>query len=500
MLAFLLGFLVSHGGWHRPAARALTLFLRRPAFAATSLLHRSELEGLALNVAFTDYQQLLDRRERALRLGAHLQDDQMGVPATIHHAGTPVDVSLRFLEAPASSFEGTAWPFEVTVEGDQSLLGLRRFTLVPAGEHSLSTWGYLETLRRAGLPAPRFSFVRLSINGTRRGLYELQERPSPAILATHDQTGNVVVTFDASTYWQAYVHLGGSLPGGGFQYTRGVPILPLEEDSPSAVHEEGVALLEALREGRIPPSQAFDEERMATIVAITALWYGAPELDWRALAFAYDPATARLEPVGWARPPGPPTPLPAALTGGPFLRREVAQALEQWGQPASLAQLRADLEPDLESLRLALGSELREVPDPWPALEAHQARMRHLIDPAHPAHAEFEEGTQGLVLRVRNLSPFPLQLAGLDVGEEVVLEVDPEWVVESDRALLVGDPGTVVLPALEGPLPELIHLQIPLEALTVRGEAGQEVFLTTRVWGMEGTQRVRATPRLEGRP
>lgn len=503
VLAFLLGVLVSYGEWYRPVTNFLTLFLRRPTLAVDSFLHRSELEGLALDVAFTDYQQLLDRRERALRLGAHLQDEQEGVPATIHHTGRPVDVSLRLLEAPASSFESTAWPFEVTVEGDERLLGLRRFTLIPASEDSLLTWGYLETLRRAGLPAPHLSFVRLSVNGTRRGVYVLQEQPTPGMLADQERPNSVAVTFDSSVYWQAYTRLGEALPGGGFQYARGVPVLADGEEAVSSTHAEGLALLEALREGRVPPSQAFDEQQVATFVAVTALWYGAPELDWRALAFAYDPATMRLEPIGMARPSGPATPLPAALIADAALQREVAGAMVHWSRPTALAELRAGLEPDLESLRLALSSELGDLPSPWPLVESHQARMRRMLDPAFPLVAEIESNGEGLLLRLRNVTPFPLQIIGLDVGEEIVLPVEPGWVVESDRTLLVEDPEEgqgVILPALEGALPAVIQVQVPLEALGVQGEAGEGIFITTRVWGLEGVQRVPVTSRLEGMP
>ena len=156
VLAFVSGFVIHQQGWHSPLATFVVSFVRRPAFTATALLHRSDLPALYVDMRFGDYQRLLDKRSQALHLGANVASAQDYVPASISHDDVGVAIQMRLLEGPVESLEDEAWPFEVVVQDNGTLLGLRHFTLTPADTTVLSTWGYLETLRRADLLSSRY--------------------------------------------------------------------------------------------------------------------------------------------------------------------------------------------------------------------------------------------------------------------------------------------------------------------------------------------------------
>jgi len=476
-LAFVTGFVIHQQGWHRP----LVSFIQRPAFAATALLRRSDLPTLYVDMQFEDYRRLLDKHEQAMRLGVNIVSDQDYVPADVRYDDTGAAVEMRLLQGPVDG----EWPFDVVLQDDGTLLDLHHFTLAPAGPNVLSTWGYLETLRRAGLLSARYHILELVFNGSSKGVYVLEEQ-----LASEppdgERPGLSVVHFDHSAYWDAYAQLGDALPGSGFQYAR----IVANCDPASLLCDDIVPSLQTLESGERAPSDVMDTDRVGAFLALTTLWRGTPELDWRTTYLGYDPATMRFEPVGASGGLSPIAPLPGYFTGDPLIQIAHARALIEFSRPDYLAQLRSDLENDMNGLQRALGAEMGYLELPWAALETHQAIMRRQLTPAHTlfARIEADEADTALVLHISNTQPFPIEIVGLDIGENVFLDVNPGWVIESDRALLVDTPDGVVLRAAIESAPRNARLRVPPESLP-RGHEWDwqnpgEIHIVTRLFGV----------------
>jgi hypothetical protein len=499
ILAFALGFIIHQQDWHRPLVGFVSSLAQRPTFTITALFRRSDLPTLHVDLQFEDYQLLIDKRAEAQRLGANIASDQDYVPAAIDHAGATVDVQIRLLEGAASGLSGETWPFEVIVQGNGTVLDLRRFTLTLADTKALSTWGYLETLRRADLLSPRYHLVRLLVNGTSKGVYAMEEYPSTELLAAQERPGGEIAYFETTAYWEVYTHLGDAPSGSGFQYAQGsidCTVLPAHPNNdgdtadaaiPSQSCVEAFQTLRALQEGDISPSDALDVDKMGSFLALTALWQGTSELDWRTLRLAYIPSTNRFEPIGRGIHPTPITPLPSCFTDAPEIQTAYARALAQYSLPHYLVQLQADLKDGMEALQLALGTEMGYMELPWPALHARQARMRRQINPSRTLFAAIESDDSALVLRLSNTQPFPVEIVGLDIEDNAFLPVSPVWVAEADRELLVENPDGVILRATVASIPRAVHLRVPLEVLPM----GQE-------WERQSPGTIRVVTRLPG--
>ena len=130
---------------------------------------------------------------------------------------------------------------------------------------------------------------------------------------------------------------------------------------------------------------------------------------------------------------------------------------------------------------------------PWPALEAHQATMRHQIAPAVALLAALEPGEDGPVVRLNNVLPFPVEIVALDVGENVFLSADPAWVDEFGRDLLVEDAEGVVLRAATDSRVRTVRLRVPPEVLGHISQPASEISVVARLWGLEGQHVVVAT-------
>jgi hypothetical protein len=495
LLTFSLGFLVARQGWHQLLIDGVTRFIRQPVAAVTALLQPPDAPTLTVDLAFRDYDRLLDIRDQALRLGVNVATEEGAVPATIQHADSTVEVSLRLPPGPAQPLAGETWPLEVVVQGDDALFDLRRFLLRPAAEDALRTMGYLEALRQAGHVVPRTHVVRLSLNGSDKGRYILLEQPAAEMLAAQDRQDSALVTFDPGAYWAAAARLGQALPGSGFQYARVTLIPPVDAvDSPlspesSAARREASDLLQALSDGAVQPADALDVERTASLLAMTALWHGAPELDWRGLTFIYNPTSGRLEPVAPIGPPAPVAPVPDLLMSDPRLQVALVRAIKALSQPDVLSELQTDLAPQIAQFQGALGT----AEAPWPSLSGHQTVMRHQIAPSPILFATRYPGRPGLILRLDNVQPFPVEIVGLDVGENLFLPVDPAWVVEPAKAPLVDSVEGVVLNAAVGSIARTVYLQVPPAALSTGTPPVGEVQVVARLFGLEAQHVVAAT-------
>jgi hypothetical protein len=487
ILAFTFGFVIHQQGWHRPFVAFAISLIQRPAFTATALLHRSDLPALYVDMRFENYQRLLDERSQALRLGVNVASDQDYVPASISCNDISTAVQMRLLGGPVEGLRSEAWPFEVVVQDDGTLLDLRRFTLAPTDATVLSTWGYLETLRRADLLSPRYYLVQLVLNGSPKGVYTLEEQPTAESLSDWGRPESAVVHFDQSAYWDAYAQLREALPGSGFQYAQIVADCALTLSAcDDAVHH-----LRSLQSGERALSDVMDADRVGTFLALTTLWRGTSELDWRTAHLAYDPATARFELIGASGVLSPIARLPDHFTDDPLVQMAYARALMEFSHPDYLAQLQGDLEDDLEVLQQALGAEMGYLELPWAALETHQAVMRHQIAPSRTllAHVEANDDADGaLVVHLSNVQPFPVEIVGLDIGENVFLDVNLAWVIASDRVLLVDVPDAVVLRAAVASTPRDVRLRVPSEVLP-RGHEWDwqnpgEVHIVTRLFGL----------------
>jgi hypothetical protein len=487
-LACALGFFVHQQGLYRPLATLAVSLVRQPAFTIAALFHRSDLPTLYVGIKFKNYQLLLDKREQALQLGANVASDQDYVPATVYLANSTSTVQVRLPAGPATELSGERWPFEVVIEGNATLLDMHHFALAPADATALSAWGYLETLQREGLLAPRYRLVRLVLDGSPRGLYTLEELPGTESLG---RPGNSVVYFDSSAYWEAWAGLGNAPPDSGFQYAQAAANCPTAD----AACQEAVQALRALQAGELAPSEALDVDKMGAFLALTTLWRGNADLDWRTLRLAYNPATARFEPIGAGASSLPVFPLPETIIDDPQVQVAYARALARYSRPEYLTQLQADLGDDFQMLQRDSWIELGGVGSPWPTLEAHQATMRRQLAPARTLLANIETADNTtLVLRLANVQPFPVEITGLDVGEDALLAIDPAWVDASDRALLVDEAGAVVLRAAVASAPRALHLRVPLEALPTGHEwdwlTADQIRVVTRLYRLEGQEIV----------
>jgi len=421
------------------------------------------------------------------------------LPVTIAVDSTPVAARVCRVDVESGVTNGALPTFRVDVEGDSMLLGMRRAVLGPATPDTALAAQYLDALRALELPTPKFAVVRVTVNGSSWGLYTIEELVSvEAMSPATSVPGGVVASFEAPTG----MTMTPGAPGSHFSrarltVARAVDEAPVDwvaaaEDDPAlaAAGTEAVDRLQGVLMGTVRPSEVLDAERFGRFLALTALWRGVLTPDWRTFRLIYDPVLGGFTPLGTAKPHSALAPLPLQFLDDPGIQRAYVQALKVFGDPGYLT---ARLDDSSFAVTYSmLGGDAFGAGTLPGVLAANQSAMRALITPPQTLKASLLDDDGYLHLVLEATEPYPVEVRGLDLGEQGVVTLERGWVLEPTPGLALVDTPEVVLRARITDVPVMARVRVPLDALphTV-SDAGLDMWVVTSVWGLDDRVRVR---------
>src|SRR5262245_29362170 len=437
---------------HREAASLADLF--RDVVAARLAIVPNYISGwlfadperLALDIKHEDFQKLAYQRELAMGRGLRIATEDDYVPARIRrHGERTLKAKVRLKGDWVDHLSGSKWSYRVKLQGDQTLLGMRNFSVQhPKTRRFVYEWVFHQALAREDIIPLRYEFVDLSLNGKDLGIYALEEHFDKQLLEYRQRREGPILKFDESLHWADIAATGevGDTSPTGVRGFRTAPVdtfgaLPPKDDPNYPVVLAAATLLESFRAGELPVAQVFDSKKLATFFALLDLLGAEHGGVWHNLRFYYDPIASRLEPVGFDANAG--APLGALLGSSDLLREdgagfrallfadpafmaEYVANLERVSDPAYLDALLAEIEPGLERNMRILHTEF-----PWqrfdPEVFRANARMiRNVLAPTKGLHAYLDQTGAGRVdLEIGNLGVLPLEVLRARSGS-VVLE------------------------------------------------------------------------------
>ncbi len=483
----------------------------------------SELPALVIDMAYAEYDQILGQREEALSAGVVLAGNQDFVPADIRYEDETIPVVMRLQQGVAVHLgEGEKWNYEVRTRNDQLLADMQRFYLIdPADNNWLNEWAFNEALRREGLVAGRYKFVRLFLNGDYKGIYAVQEGFGPELIAANGRQEGVLVEFDADPLWETIAYYDGD-----YQSATADPITNLGSadfrffevdtfrdaaiaDDPllSAQKDSAIGLLRGLQSGELPASEVFDVEKYGRFLALTDLWAAAQSTSLTNLRYYFDPETRLLEPASFnANPFGSPERVSIkASYGDPALQTAYVLAAQRMIQPDYMAELMNSLQGEMGPLQQALGPESDQVL-PWERLAQRQEDMRRSLQPLQPVFAYLGPpplAQEGIIqIDVANVLSLPVEILGFDIDGATFMEVDSAWLKSGDEDLIDNDDGRIILRAQssdQSPVVRYVRFHLPLSEIIRQDEEVDfmrelDIQVATRIVGLDDVQMTSARP------
>jgi len=483
----------------------------------------NELPALVIDMAYAEYDQLLSQREEALSSGVVLAGPQDFVPADMQYEDETIPVRMRLQQGAADHLgDDEKWNYEIRTRNDQLLADIQRFYLIdPADNNWLNEWAFNETLRREGLVAGRYKFVRLFMNGDYQGIYALQEGFAPELISGNARQEGVFVEFDAEPLWETI-----ALYEGDYQNAAADPISNLSAadfqffevdtfrdaaiaDDPvlTAQKDKAIGLLRGLQSGELPASEVFDVEKYGRFLALADLWAASEATSLINLRYYFNPESGLLEPVGFnANSFGSADRISmSAAYHDPALQTAYVLAAQRMTQPEYLEELESSLQKEIETLRQALTAE-SDVGLPWDLLEQRQGDMSRSLHPLQPLFAYLGPPTlaqEGIIqIDVANVLNLPLEIIGFDIDGATFLEVDPSWIQSGQEELAANDERRIILQAHANdqlPVVSYIRFHIPLTEILSRDSEldfmrEMDIQVATRIVGLEDIQMTSARP------
>lgn len=483
----------------------------------------SDLPALVIDMAYAEYDQILSQREEALSSGVVLAGNQDFVPADIRYEDETIPVLMRLQQGPAVHLgEEEKWNYEVRTRSNQLLADMQRFYLIdPADNNWINEWAFYKALRREGLVAGRYKFVRLFLNGDYQGIYGLQEGFGPELIAGNDRAEGIIVEFDADPLWETIAYYGGdiqsfkddpisNLNSTDFQFFevdtfRDAAIA--EDPALSAQKDKAIGLLRGLQSGELPASEVFDVEKYGRFLALTDLWAATQSTSLVNLRYYFNPESGLLEPVGFnGNPFGSPERVSmTASYHDPAVQTAYVLAAQRMTQPEYLAEIADALQGEMETLQQALDPE-SDQELPWDQLKQRQDEMNRSLRPLQPLFAYLGPPTlaqEGIIqIDVANVINLPVEIAGFDIDGATFLEADPSWIQSGQEDLVDNDDGEIILRAhanVQSPMVRYVRFHLPVSEILRRDDELDfmrelDIQVASRIVGLDNVQMTSARP------
>ena len=430
----------------------------------------------------TDYAMLAQKRAEALQKGIMTAGENEFVPAFIQHDGKVAEVRMRLKGDWTDHLLGDKWSFRIKVKGEQTLLGMKQFSLHhPRARNFAYEWLFHRALAREDILALRYEFVDVVLNGKSLGIYALEEHFEKRLIESQRRREGPIVKMNEELLWADRAatsrNMGASPTGIQTEQASYVDAFGVESilDAPAMYRRFKLAgsLLESVRSGDLPAHKVFDVQRLATYFALCDLLGSSHAVVWHNMRFYYNPVTALLEPIGFDANAGKPSVSPHGamrdwqstahlfndmVFSDPIFSAEYTRALERVSKAGYLEALLDATHADLDRQLTILYKEFPYFHFSKSVFERNRDVILATLQPVKGLHAYAQRRTStALEIEVGNIQGMPLEVESVTFRDSLTLRPS-EPVILAPRLPTV----PVAHRVIQLPLPADFPANVPL--------------------------------------
>ncbi len=269
---------------------------RLPLSYAKAKLKTSHVPTMRFDIKFKHFKKLQEKRNEAIEAGVIVQKDGDYVPAKIQFKSKKIKVELRIKGDNIDHLIGNKWSFRVKTKGNDSIMGMRRFSIQNPYVRGFQGQYLIDSTRKIyGLISLRRQLVNVIVNGNNIGLMEVEEHFSKELLENSGRKDSVIARYNESDSWEF---------GEIYDYTntKADPFRKSRIDKSKVLqnyNKNAIGLLRGYSDGILSASDAFDPFEMGMFLAINQLWGAQHGVRWGNLRFYYNPYIGKLQPIGY---------------------------------------------------------------------------------------------------------------------------------------------------------------------------------------------------------
>ncbi|MFT7297215.1 MAG: hypothetical protein ACI81S_001736 [Sphingobacteriales bacterium] len=277
-------------------------FFKMKEVVTTTLNPEIELKEIRLEFKEKDFAQLKNFRDKAMKNRILISKGNDYVDVNVYFDGKKQKAKTRLKGDWTDHLDGWKWSYRVKMKDEGMVFGMPTFSLQhPKTREYTNEWFFHQVMKDEGFAHLRYKFVRLFINDKDLGVYAFEEHFDKYLIENSELREGPILKFNEDLLWenrrQEIPHdITGfeSSPIGGFKEKK-----IFADSALKSQFLQGMAMLEAFRQGNDKASNIFNMEKMAKYYALCDLLGARHALFWHNLRFYYNPVTGLLEPVAF---------------------------------------------------------------------------------------------------------------------------------------------------------------------------------------------------------
>ncbi len=263
---------------------------------------KKQENSLSIQIDDESFAKLKKFRDKAIEKGQIGKKQKKYVPATISWEGKTYEVELRLKGDWPDHLEGDKWSFRIKIQNDQSLFGMKVFSIQsPHTRYFMDEWFIHKLMQREGVLATRYQFIPVEVNGKTLGIYALEEHFRKELLESQHRREGPIVKINEEALWQARLEdVDYRVP-----YYESAEILPFDDknlDEDEQKYNLVVSAQNAMAQVKNFESdlgRVVDLKQMAAYMALTDLGGSYHGMVWHNIRFYFNPITYKLEPIAF---------------------------------------------------------------------------------------------------------------------------------------------------------------------------------------------------------
>jgi hypothetical protein len=258
-----------------------------------------------IDLKYSDYEKLGLSRLQMIKNFKASNEMQIEVPGKISFNDKKFDSYISIKGTHKDHWEDSKkWSFKIKLNNNDNINKKNEFTLQhPKVRGYFYEWLFLQFLKYENLISLDMDFYELIINGENLGMYAFTESEGAELLKSNNRENGPIIFFDKQSWIKETSNLN-SL--GANDYLDSFFKAPINivnsadwinNDKKKSQVNKAVNLLNSFRNEKLIPSNVFDVDQLAKLLAIKAI-FGAVEFDWKDIKFYYNADSGKLEPIG----------------------------------------------------------------------------------------------------------------------------------------------------------------------------------------------------------
>lgn len=304
VLTVCLGFYIHKSGRYEDTIRPTVKKIVMPVYNFLRNVEDVEIEHLIITISENDYNAIKRIRQQAFDDEYYVRDKDKYFPATIQWHDSIYKVKLRLKGDMLDHLDSEKWSYRIFVNGNRKILDMTSFSIQhPKTRNFIWEWVYHEMMKKEGIIALDYKFIKVTINDSNYGIFAMEEGFNDHILVKNKRKSGTILKFDEEKYWQQLYKKNTNEPLNNNKFFIESKIISTAKNDTSfdIVNQTKtlIMILDSFKNGKINSSEIFDINIVCNYLAISEILGARHGLNWINQRMYFNAISKKIEPIAF---------------------------------------------------------------------------------------------------------------------------------------------------------------------------------------------------------